>query len=427
MKRLFFIALACAMLASCSGYKSRKEAKDGYSVASKHLNELTSRVESLNPKSSVSDIRNTMLAVRDLSYDYNPIGLDDATILQCTQMKERVDEFKADALSDVEWLAKEKKIPIVSDGDLLVDGTTYYAASLKRGDTFHHCIKAKSPVSFRVINADSHTVDRNISGKTEISGEMPVEHSAVYYFELNPGKAKYVDIDLSYSIPDASRLESLKTVSLEKHECSKGDFLAFGVNGIKTKPLFEDVRSFTLKSQLKALLSEGDKAVVPVIVPQGAREIIYSLRISTSQKAKTTDGKFDENVNYSYHKVKFMGLPIWDSSHGSSLIDMVLDDNRPLREEDAYCSMYVIRNQAAAKKFQDGTSSITNISYDVDYSTVGTQSCNGRIPVQGCSRLYLAFQNERMRFTSYIWVEVSAVIPTTEYYNYTYSISDFSE
>lgn len=427
MKRIIFIALTCCILASCSGYKCKKEAKAGYATASQQLNKLTSSMESLSPKSSVSALQNALLDARELAYDYNPIGLDSVTVSQCAQLKKRVDEYKAEALSDIEWMAKGKKISIVSDDDLLVEGITLYAASLKKGDVFHYSLKAKAPLSLRVINIDSKTVERGISGKTLIEGEMPIEHNAVYYFELTPGTAKYVDINLSYSLADASRLESLKTVSLEKKECKKVDFLAFGVNGIKTIPLLDGVRAFTLSSQLKSIFSGSDRAVVPVIVPSGAKEILYSLRISTSQQTKSADGKFDENINYSYHKVRFLGLPLWNSSHGSSLIDMVLDDNRPLREEDCYCSMYVIRNQSSAKKFQDGTTAITNINYDVDYSTVGTQSCNGRIPVNGSSKIYLSFLNERMRFTNYIWVEASAVVPTTEYYTYSYSIKDYCE
>ena len=101
---------------------------------------------------------------------------------------------------------------------------------------------------------------------------------------------------------------------------------------------------------------------------------------------------------------------------------MLLDDNRPLREEDAYCNMYLFRSQAEAKKFQDGTASASSLKYDVDCSTVGTQSCNGRLPVNGASRLYLGFENVRVRYTNYLWVEAVAVVPTTEYYRTKYTI-----
>ena len=68
-----------------------------------------------------------------------------------------------------------------------------------------------------------------------------------------------------------------------------------------------------------------------------------------------------------------------------------------------------------AKQFQDGTKAASVLNYDVDYSTLGTQSCNGRIPVKGLKTIYLAFENERVRFTNYLWVEVEAVVPQTEY------------
>ena len=38
-----------------------------------------------------------------------------------------------------------------------------------------------------------------------------------------------------------------------------------------------------------------------------------------------------------------------------NIFSKLLDDNRPLRDEDAYCNMYVFRNQAQVKQFQDGT------------------------------------------------------------------------
>ena len=83
---------------------------------------------------------------------------------------------------------------------------------------------------------------------------------------------------------------------------------------------------------------------------------------------------------------------------------------------------FTLRSQSEAKKFLDHTASASSLKYDVDYSTVGTQSCNGRIPVNGASKLYLGFENVRMRYTNYLWVEAVAVIPTTEYYRTQYTV-----
>ena len=117
-----------------------------------------------------------------------------------------------------------------------------------------------------------------------------------------------------------------------------------------------------------------------------------------------------------------MGLPLYEKSSSNGLLNTLLDDNRPIRDEDAYCNMYVFRNKNEAKKFQDGTKPASQLNYDVDYSTVGTQSCNGRVPVNGAKTIYLAFENERMRYTNYLWVEVEIVVPNTVYYRTKYSV-----
>ena len=184
----------------------------------------------------------------------------------------------------------------------------------------------------------------------------------------------------------------------------------------------EEPRKFTLRGQLKAVFSGSAKALVAVQVPTGTTDILYSLRIATSEQDRSSDGEFHNNLSLSYKKVKFMGLPIYEKEQSNGILNTLLDDNRPIRDEDAYCNMYVFRNQSQAKQFQDGTKVASLLNYDVDYSTLGTQSCNGRIPTNGAKTIYLAFENERIRFTNYLWVEVEAVIPTTEYFATKYSI-----
>ena len=150
--------------------------------------------------------------------------------------------------------------------------------------------------------------------------------------------------------------------------------------------------------------------------------MLYNLRISTSEQDRSSDGEFPDRMNMTYKKVRFLGLPLYETTKGGGLFNMLLDDNRPLREEDAYCNMYVFRSQWAAKQFQDGNKQASQLQYDVDYSTLGTQSCNGRIPAKGAKTIYLAFENERVRYSNYIWVEVLTATPTTEYHTTKYTI-----
>ena len=54
--------------------------------------------------------------------------------------------------------------------------------------------------------------------------------------------------------------------------------------------------------------------------------------------------------------------------------------------------------------------------------TVKTESCNGRIPTRGAKTIYLGFENERVRFNNYVWLEVVGVVPTTDYFKESYSL-----
>ena len=117
-----------------------------------------------------------------------------------------------------------------------------------------------------------------------------------------------------------------------------------------------------------------------------------------------------------------LGLPLYEKEKTRGVFMRLLDDNRPIRDEDAYCNMYVFRNANMAKQFQDGAKPASQLNYDVDFSTIGTQSCSGRIPTKGAKIIYLGFENERMRYVNYLWVEVVAVTQTTEYYTTKYSV-----
>jgi hypothetical protein len=186
--------------------------------------------------------------------------------------------------------------------------------------------------------------------------------------------------------------------------------------------IFDEPRQFTLRGQIKSTFSGTSRALVPIAVPAGATDILYSMRISTSEMPIDADGEFYENLGHSYRRIDVLKLPVYESTRRSGIMEMILDDNRPIREEDAYCSLYVVRSQSEAKGYQDGTLSAAAMNYDVDNSSLGTQSCNGRIPVDGSKTIYLAFENDRMRYTNYLWVEAVAVTPTTEYYRDVYSI-----
>ena len=361
---------------------------------------------------------------QELYYDYNPMDLTPEQSAACEALKERINKLRADIATCAEQQISNFKISPWVYEDQLFEKTETFPVYLQRGEKLRWKIAGEKPITVKVCNADSRKVLKTYSGRSTIKDSLTISNTAIYFIEVNPNSVQYIDLDINYKINEMSRLRAATPVNKEDVECNKGDFGAKPIKGVSLHKCFEEPRKFTLRGQFKAAFSGSAKALVAVQVPTGTTDILYSMRIATSEQDKSSDGEFHENLATTYKKVKFLGLPLYEKEKNGdlNLFSKLLDDNRPLRDEDAYCNMYVFRNQAQAKQFQDGTKAASMLNYDVDYSTLGTQSCNGRIPVKGLKTIYLAFENERMRYTNYLWVEVEAVVPKTEYFTTKYSI-----
>ena len=359
---------------------------------------------------------------KELYYDYNPMDLTPEQVSMCEALKERVGKLRNDIITLTTNEIKNFKVTPWHYDELLLEQSQAYPVYLQKGEKLRWNITASKPITVKVCNADSRSVLKTYNGKSAVKDSLVVENSAIYFIGVNPQGTQYVALDINYKVNDMSRLGNATPIKVEQVECQKGDFGAKSVSGINMAKCFDEPRKFTLRGQLKAAFSGSAKALVAVQVPTGATDILYSMRIATSEQDRSSDGEFHNGLVNSYKKIKMLGLPIYEKEKSRGILSSLLDDNRPLREEDAYCNMYVFRNQSQAKQFQDGTKATSLLSYDVDYSTLGTQSCNGRIPTKGAKTIYLGFENERVRFTNYIWVEVEAVVPRTEYYTTKYSI-----
>ena len=362
---------------------------------------------------------------QELYYDYNPMDLTPEQSAACEALKERINKLRADIATRAEQQISNFKISPWVYEDQLFDKTETFPVYLLRGEKLRWKIAGEKPITVKVCNADSRKVLKTYSGRSTVKDSLTISNTAIYFIEVNPNSVQYIDLDINYKINEMSRLRAATPVNKEDIECNKGDFGAKPIKGVSLQKCFEEPRKFTLRGQFKAAFSGSAKALVAVKVPTGTTDILYSMRIATSEQDKSSDGEFHENLATTYKKVKFLGLPLYEKEKNGdlNLFSKLLDDNRPLRDEDAYCNMYVFRNQAQAKQFQDGTKAASMLNYDVDYSTLGTQSCNGRIPVKGLKTIYLAFENERMRYTNYLWVEVEAVVPKTEYFTTKYTVN----
>lgn len=428
MKNFFLLLLAVATVACTSRVErngmvlSEREAYR-YDRAVAAVERVEALLEKMDATPTQEGILELLTEAKKLEYNYDDTGMGVETMMRCDSLKMRIDDCKRMAVSFTEnRVVTVGKIVAVDVTEQLLENNEYYPVYLKNGEKFFCTVEASEPVTVKLYNADTEKLMKSYKGRN-VSDSLSISNSAVYLLEIVPQGKTYVSTSLSYRCADAASLYGRPSIRTEQVECNKGNVGAVAVPGIAMRKCFEEPRKFTLRGQIKAAFSGNAQALVAVTVPAGATDILYSMRIATSEQDRSDDGQFHDNLTRSYKRIKFLGLPLYEKSSSNGLLNTLLDDNRPIREEDAYCNMYVFRNKTQAKKFQDGTKTAAGLDYDVDYSTLGTQSCNGRIPVNGAKTIYLGFENERMRYTNYLWVEVEVVVPNTVYYRTKYSVN----
>ena len=417
------ILFATIVIASSCTSKVAKQTLEEYNNTFAQVQELEQLLASSDLSTfSGNEIRQLHDLGKDLYYSYNPMDLKPEQIAACKDLQNRVVALRAEIIKKTGEQIGEMAIYPYKVSDRLFETSEVFPVYLLKGETLKVNVSSSKSLTVKISNASSRTVLKTLANKTLVQEVMPIQNSAIYLVEIIPNGNQYVDYEIYYKPTTMERLCNATQIDTEQVECQKGEFGAKGIPGIEMRKCFEEPRKFTLRGQLKAAFSGSSKALVAVQVPAGATDILYSMRIATSESDRSSDGEFHDNLTRSYKRVKFLGLPLYEKTSSNGLLNTILDDNRPIREEDAYCNMYVFRNKTQAKHFQDGTKAVSLLNYDVDYSTVGTQSCNGRIPVKGLKTIYLGFENERMRYTNYLWVEVEAVVPNTVYYRTKYSI-----
>ncbi|MBQ0019386.1 MAG: hypothetical protein KBT39_02580 [Bacteroidales bacterium] len=335
--------------------------------------------------------------------------------------KEEFEAFLCETEETVEKCLKNIPVSIVDAQDTLISKRAVFPFYAKRGENMKCQVNLQHASSVRIYNADSRQVVKDYGRTTRVNEVLEIKHSAIYLVDIANDQQQYADVAAHLYVADGIRFASPEEVETTSETVSSHDPDAQRIDGVEMRSLFEEPRKFTLRGQLKASFSGASRAIVAIKVPRGVKDVLYSLRISTNEYNHNEDGKFCENMTTSYHKVKFLGLPLYESQHGTGLFSTLLGLNLPEREGDAYINMYVFYDEGQARKFQNGEDP-TKLKYNLDYSTLGTQSCNGRIPTNGHSTIYMGYENERIRYNNYVWLEALTAVPKTEYCRPVYRI-----
>ncbi len=425
MKKILLYAISIIALVSCNS-SSKNKALSGKDL--EKYNETVAKVQQvenllcdIHGMEANDAIQLSQLA-EQLCYTYDAKGLDSASVAKCQALQQRMEQLKQNIHQTIKDNMDNIHVLVVHDEDCLVEKKTAYPVYLKRGEKLHVNISTKRAATLKVYNYDSHSTLKTIADKTAFKFNMEIENSAIYLVELNPGKSsQYASLHITYTTNQFDRLTPVQ-VNERTVEAQAGDFRAWSVKGIKMTPILDEPRKFTLRGQLKAMFSGAYRGLVAIEVPAGTTDILYSMRISTNEADRRADGQFNDNRNASYRKIKALGLPVYESTRSSGILNTILGEYTPKREEDAYINMFVFSSSSQAKKFQDDKPT-NQLSYDVNSSIMGMQSSNGRIPVKGRKTIYLGFENERTRYNNYVWVEILEAKTINEYFKSEYYIN----
>lgn len=422
MNRTIITFAFCTLLLSC-GFDKSRTSEDDYQKAETTLNSITDKLDNSSSITNDSLMRQLVEEDKGLVFDYDENDVTDDNADKYAKLHDDIEKTHSKVKEFINNNAENIKIIKVHAPGILLSSSVVYPVYLKKDETMCFDLEMENPSSVSIYNADSQTRLVSYKKKTELHESYTAKYSAIYLVDIEPREKTYGSVDIYVKSKDIESILRPKEIKTETENVKQSAFMAKAIDGIKMQNLFENPRKFTLRGRLKSAFSGSSRAIVAIQVPKGAKDILYSLRISTSETPESDDGEFKKNMDTSYHKIKLLGLPVYESSRSIGLINTMLGENVPPRDEDAYINMYVFYLPLQARKFQNNLPT-TKLKYSLDYSTVGTQSCDGRIPTKGYNTIYLGFENERMRYNNYVWLEAVSSVPVTEYVRTKYSVNE---
>lgn len=360
----------------------------------------------------------------DLNVDEGGYKLNTSQKLAILSQRHLIDSVRKKVAAACSQFVKTT-FRVILNEDALVEGVKSFPFYLKRGTKVIIRYSPSEGAEAKYYNADSRKLLRTYSVGA-CTDSLFVENSAIYLFEVTSKTPQYCNIQILQRVSSLDEFLDTTSVSVSKVEAKSGDFRTRKVPGIRMKNIFEEPHKITVRSKLKYFMDPSSpyRTIATVKIPSGSTDLLYHLRISTDDSGSSHDGQFCGDVYNKYNKIKFLGLPLYESSRtNNSIFRELLSGLFVQREEKAYCNLYIFTNASQARRFQE-SADISKLAYDMDYSIMGTQSINERIPVKGGQTIYLGIENTRQRYDLYLWLEALAAIPQDLYYTEKYSLGN---
>lgn len=344
--------------------------------------------------------------------------------LHYAELNKTINEKRNLILNSINEKINEIGIPVLSVNDNLMEvGSSTVAMRLKKGDLLKFQFSGESAVNLTIYNINSKQSVKHIYNKISFQDSLLIQNSAIYLLEIvNKHRPQYVSQSINIYRSSVEQFLESHSVCEKIVSANKQDFMAFPKNEYELTNLFEEPRKITLRGSWKAAWSGHKRTVIALNIPQNTIDVAYQLRIDTSEGTNYNDGNFYNSLSTQCSKLEIFGITVKEKneSHSSILREVLQKMETPRRAEEAYCSMYVFYNAKDAQNFVSKKGGEV-VNYDIDYSLIGTQSCNGRFPVKDKKNVYIGFENDQFSGSVYLWMEAVATSTATNYYTTIYN------
>lgn len=411
---LLFIFCSCGNNRSDKGISEFEQCKYDYTV--KQINDIYAEASDITISGSQFAVSAIRQKIENLNYEFKSDNMSVVNQQKCQALKERVNKLKANP--DVVFNGKSiegsfsvSNDALVNQQNIIIKGVTRFPYWLNQGDTAIINVSNSTTIRAVLYNYAQRRLIKWWKGNVNTKIIAPI--SGIYVLEINGGE-KGIRSHVSV-IWKGNRRKLHRNIGTRMVHCKKDDFLSTAIDTLVTENIWEEPKRIALRGNLKTIFSGKSRSLISIPVPMQCDALLYSMRISTNENTVESDGKFSDRLATSYNSLRLFGVKIYEKQSSSDIVNHLLFNTRPPREDDAFCNFYVFVNRAQAKKFQDDKESSGKYKYDVDQSQMGTQSCNGRLNPHGKSMMYMGFENERMRYDNYIWIEVVALRHTIKY------------
>lgn len=416
---LVFLVSIFGLLNSCQSALDKEENR-----IHEQIENIDARIALFHQLPSNNNVEAIIQAVHDLEIKITEDDLKSSKeILRYAELVKSASEKREYALNCIDGKINQIALPVISLQDHLINvGATTTAMRLKKGDLLKFQFNGENAVDMTIYNVDSKRPIKHLSNKISFQDSLLIQNSAIYLVEIvNKQRPQYISQQVDLYRDNVENFLTPYSVTEETVAAEKQDFMAYPKNEYGLTNLFEEPRKVTLRGSWKAAWSGHKRTVLALNIPKNTVDVAYQLRIDTSEGASYADGNFYNNLSTRCSKTEIFGITFKEKteSHSSILRDILQKMETPKRAEEAYCSMYVFHNAKDAQKFVSANGGEVQ-NYDIDYSLIGTQSCNGRFPVKNQNNVYLGFENDQFSGSVYLWVEAVATSTQTNYYRTIY-------